>query len=93
MKLRISVYDGFKKFHPILTAERGKSANHLMDEASQTPPINIKPMSDLLDDFGSEILWRSANRCGVFLILQYFGESEVSQLDVAELIDDHILGL
>jgi hypothetical protein len=50
-------------------------------------------MTYLFYNLWSQILWGSADGGGIFFVLQDFREAEVSQLDVAQFVNDDVLGL
>ena len=93
MQLGTLVDDGLEELHAVLAAEGREAADHLVDEAGKTPPIDIRPVADLLDDLRREVLGRPADGGGAFLVLKDLREAEVRELDVPVLIDDHIFRL
>jgi hypothetical protein len=84
--------DGFEELHSVLVFEGRMTSEHFMNEAAETPPINISAVSDFFDDLRRKV-FRSATKrhCNRFLGVEYFGKSEVSKLKVSILINDNIL--
>ena len=93
MQFRVSVDDALEELHAIFAAEGRKPADHFVDEAAKAPPVDIVAVPYFLDDFGGEVLGSAADGGGGLFVLQYLGEAEVGELDVAHLIDDHVFGL
>lgn len=86
--------DILEQFHPIISLERRKPSEHLMNEASEAPPVDIDPMPFLPDDLRSEVFGSAADCLGLLLeVFQDFRQSEVCQFDVTGLIDDYIFWL
>ena len=61
-----------------------------MDQAAKAPPVDIDPMSWLFNDFGRQVLRSSTNGGGCFFGAEDFRESEISEFDVADPIDDDV---
>lgn len=53
MKFGIAVNYGFEELHPVLVPEGRKATDHLMEETSETPPVNVKAMPNFLYDLWS----------------------------------------
>ena len=49
-------------------------------------------MSHLLDDLWRQVFRGAADGCGCLVLAEYLGQAEVSQLDVAVLVDDDVFG-
>ena len=84
--------DGFEELHSVLVFEGRVASEHFMNEAAETPPINISAVSDFFYDLRCKV-FRSATKrhCNRVLRVKYFGKSEVSKLKVSILINDNIL--
>lgn len=63
-----------------------------MNEASETPPVDINLMSHFLDDFGRQVLGSAADGSGCLFGGENLGEAEVGELDVTNFVDDEIFG-
>ena len=92
-KVRIFVNYGLEQLHSVLIPKRRKSSHHLVDQAPQTPPININLMPHLLYYFRCQVLRCSTDRGCWLLIAEYFRQTKVSQFDIAHFIDYQILRL
>ena len=53
-----------EKFHSVFVSEGREASNHLMDEAAETPPIDIDSMSHFFDDFRCQIFWCTTDGSG-----------------------------
>ncbi len=81
-----------KELRPTLGVERWEPHNHFIDEGSKTPPINRFSMSLLIENLGGKIFRCTTDRVGVIIGNIHFGESKVSEAEVALLIDQNIFG-
>ena len=88
----VFIDDGLEQFHPVFVSEWGESCDHLVDEASQTPPVDIDLVSHLLDDLWGQVFGGAADGGGCLVLAEDLGQAEVSQLDVAVLVDDDVFG-
>jgi hypothetical protein len=59
----------FEELHAVLAAEGREPADHFVDQASQTPPVDVDSMANLLDDFGSQVLRSPADGIGGLLVV------------------------
>jgi hypothetical protein len=50
-------------------------------------------VAHLLDDLGGEVLRGPTDGGRCFFLVEDLGEAEVRELDVADLVDDDVLGL
>lgn len=87
----VAELDFIEEFRPVLRVKGRQSDHHLVDERTQTPPINRLSMSLLVKDLRGQILGRSANRVSIIVGDIHFGESEVREAKVAVLINKDIL--
>lgn len=85
------VKNGLKQLHSILTPIRRKSSDHLVDDATKTPPIHCLSVSLLLYHLGGQILRSSTDGHRLLILIQQcLGQSEICELDVAGLIKQYI---
>lgn len=92
-KIWIFVDDGLEQLHSVLTSKGRESSDHLMQKTAQAPPIHIHSMPHLLHNFWRKVLRSPADRVGSLLVLQDLAQSEVSELDVSDSINDDIFWL
>ena len=64
LKVDVFIDDGFKEFHSVLVVVWGETSDHFMNEAAETPPIDINSVSNFLDDFWRQIFRSAANGHG-----------------------------
>ncbi len=82
-----------EKLHSIFIVIWRKSCNHLMNQATKTPPVYVNTMSHFLYDFRSKIFRCTTNWHGnTVLTIQYFRKPKISQLDISLMIDNDIFG-
>ena len=67
--------------------------DHLVSENTEGPPIDRETMAQLVNDFGRQILRRTAERLRLLVALENLGETEVGQRDVAILTHEDVLRL
>ena len=60
-------------------------------QGSEAPPIHCSAVSLFADNFGSEVLWGSADReCFVIAEDVATGEAEICEFDVSVLADEYV---
>lgn len=65
---------------------------HFKDNTAEGPPVYCLAMTQLVDYFWCQILWRPTNRLGVVIAFNIFlGEPEVRQLRVAVAANQDVL--
>lgn len=79
-----------------LTVEEGRAANELLiDQNTECPPINCISVAIVLavEHFWSHVLSGAAEGMGYFLWFNFLRDSEVSDGNVAVLVDNNVLHL
>lgn len=84
--------DVFVDSHWVLVVERVDSCVHLVNENTQSPPVDGFPMALVEDDFRSNVLGSTADGESSAFI-EDFRESEVSEFQVTIVGDKKILWL
>lgn len=69
---------GLKQLISIFELEWRVTCNHLVDEATKTPPVNTLVMALPVDDFWCQVLRSSTNRLSQLVVFDDFGQSKVS---------------
>lgn len=76
--------------HRILISEGVDPCVHLVDEYAEGPPVNSLAMALVQQDLGSEVFWGPAQSVGSSL--DYLGEAEVSEFEIAVVGNQQVLG-
>jgi len=75
----------------VLAIERRKASDHFKYNGAQAPPVDWFAMSFLENNFGGEVLRGSADGHCVIVLHFHLRKSEVSESQVACLIDQDVL--
>ena len=78
--------------HRVLIIEGVNSSVHLVDENSESPPVDCLSVALVEDDLGSDVFGGSADGEGSSLG-EELGEPEVGELEVAVVADEEVFGL
>lgn len=90
-ELVIAVHDLLVDTDRVVIVKWGIASEHLKDEDSERPPVDVFVVAFGLDDFGSQVLWCSTQ--SISLIRNLFGKTEIRNLNVAIPVDEQILWL
>lgn len=94
LEVGVRVYDLLEQFHSVVALKWRESRQHFMNKAAQAPPVDLNPMPLFSYDLGGQVFGSAAHSLRLLLVaFQYFGESEVRELDVARFVYDDVLGL
>lgn len=77
----------------VLDVERREADDHFISEDTKCPPVNWERMAFLLQHLRRNILGGSAEGISLLIKLDFLGNNEVRQLQVAVLCDHNILRL
>ncbi len=78
--------------HRVVVVEGVDTSVHLVDEHSQSPPVDSLSVALVEDDLRSDVLWGSADREGSALV-QDLGETKICQFEVAVVPNEQVLWL
>jgi hypothetical protein len=76
--------------HRVLVGEGVDARVHLVYQDAQSPPVDASSVPLVQQYFGSEVFGRATESVGPGF--DYFGETEICQLEVAVLSDQQVLG-
>ena len=77
----------------VLVHERRSASHHLVNQDSQSPPIDCEIVSFHIQYLRSEILRCSTKRFGILVWLQELRKPKISKFNVARLLYKNVFGL
>mmetsp|Transcript_8424 Transcript_8424/g.21282 ORF Transcript_8424/g.21282 Transcript_8424/m.21282 type:complete len:302 (-) Transcript_8424:847-1752(-) len=77
----------------VLTVERRQTGEHLIDQRSQTPPVDRTAVSLTLEHLGGKVLGRTAKGVCALITGDFLAETKVGDTDVATRIEENVLRL
>ena len=86
---RLGVNDLLVDIHWIIIDEWGVSSMHFVDQNTKGPPVDRLAVSFIEKNFGSDVLWSSANSIGA--LRDSFREPIVDKFQIAVIADHNIL--
>jgi hypothetical protein len=89
--VRIAELDLVKELRPTFGVKRRQPHNHFINQGSQTPPINRFSMSLFIENLRGKVLRSATDRKGIALGDIHFGESKISESQIADFVNENIL--
>ena len=90
-ELNLALEDLLVDGHRVIVIEGVNAGEHLVREDAQGPPVDRLAVALIQEDFGRQVLGRSAKRVSARLAV--LSESEVRQFEVALLVNKDVLRL
>ena len=79
---------------PVLVVKRSDTDNHLVDQDTESPPVNGEVMACLADHLGRKVFWCPTVALGELITLaQNFGKAIVYDFNVADIINHDVFQL
>lgn len=91
-ELDLAPQDVLVDSHWVVVVEGVDTGVHLIDENTQSPPVDGLPVALIEDDLGGDVFGGAADREGAALV-EDLGEAEVSELQVAVIGHQQVLRL
>lgn len=87
----IAELDFVKELRPTLGVKRRQPDNHFINQGSQTPPIDWFSMALFIENLRGKVLRGATDRKGIALRDIHFGESKISESQIADFVNKNIL--
>ena len=92
IELWLGIFDVLVELFPVLGVEGRQANEHFVNNRAEGPPVGRLTMALPLKHLWGEVFSGTTEGLGVLLSLDaHLGEAEVSQLNVALFVDEHIL--
>ena len=81
-----------KQLRPAFGVKWRQTHNHLIDQRTQTPPINRFSMPLFIQNLGSQILRSTTYRESIALGDVHFRKAKISEPEISNLVNQDIFG-